>query len=145
MEDFKILWLFCWKLSPFKKYVDINIAKEIARFIPRTYFYTFTDCAQISKSGTYIAKRFNSQTELDSYVSKRIHHRMYDYTRKSLLPWYSLNDPLEFDKLYRTRFSLNEDCCSICVMKTYEIAVKTSFGDYYKVPISENQKELFWG
>ena len=49
MNDIKILWLFCWKKSPLTNgIVNRDVAKLIANLIPKIYFYTFTDCENLS-------------------------------------------------------------------------------------------------
>jgi len=141
MDDLKIIWLFCWKKSPFKKYIDKNITKEITNFIPLCYFYTFTDCANLS--GGHIAdRRYNSQLDLDEALLKN-HHLDHNYARHSLLAWYVSNCSMEFDKLYRSKYMANEYCCSICVLKTYKTAIKSPYG-YYEVPVDDDQWDKFW-
>ena len=90
--DPRTLWLFCWcKSAPLQKCIDKNIARLIALMLPRTYYYEFTDCVNLS--GGHLATCFRSQKEFESSISKCHPTHM----RKSELPWYSSGMQMEYD------------------------------------------------
>jgi hypothetical protein len=141
MNDFKVQWILCWKKSPdIQKYIDINIAKRIASFIPCVYYYAFTDCAQLS--GGCHGRRFNSQFQLNAHLTQAFHKY---WKTASQLAWYDLSMKMEFDMLYRSRFSLNDYCCSICVMKSYKPSRKSEeWVTLHEVEVDEQLWKMFW-
>ena len=138
MNALKILWLGCWKKA-LREHVSRDMAIEIAKLIPKVYFYIFTACASLA--GGHIASRHYFQSNMDKVISNK--RKDFNYARKSLLPWYDLGDNIEYDVLYRSKYLGNEYCCSYCVMKTYKYAVRDNW-NFYDVPVDEKQWKDFW-
>lgn len=81
------------------------------------FFYIITDCANLShQNSNVVGRRFLTQKLLDIVLLKSNCHG-----ELGKLPRYTLGMEMKTDQLYKTGYSLNQDCCSCYVIKTNKV------------------------